>query len=216
MESAKAAAEAEESARRLAVEVEKSKQARAASYNDTLSKLVAATANTSLGIEQLKKAVDENTATQKALIATSRGVINEADSRVIIESELQAVGYECARAYQISLRSNHYKGNEADIEEKMKIATSRIFDRAREKLLRFDMAVDPQHFFETTDIAGTRYAAVSYIWAYVCKFYENPVNYSDVMAAEERDARVQDVVLSVIRDVTLRGIRKSDNAYGDR
>lgn len=189
------------------------KAARAATFVGSISELVRSIRDMSAGSVRMETAVTDSVTAIRALTATLRGAINPADSRKIIESELWAVAKECARAYQMSLRENHFNGREDEVRDKMRRATSRLFDRARAKLESFDMGIKPVNFFETRGGDGTRYDTVDAFWTQMERLYRNPVQYIDLKAAVERDRLVYDLINSAMRDELIRGYKRADQVY---
>lgn len=194
-------------------ETEELKQERADKFTGTMSELVRAVQGQMASSSRVEAAVVELTTTVKMQMATTRGVINPADSRRIIESELWALAKECARAYQISLRENHYFGREQAIQDKMKRSCARLFDRSFKKLNTFDMAIKPEHFFSFAAGDGLRYDVVDRLWVYMEGMYRAPATYSDARAGAERNTLIYDTTISVMRDEIVRGHKRADQLY---
>ena len=194
-------------------ESEEFKQTRAAQFTGTMSELVRAVQGQISSSSRVEAAVVEMTTAVKTQMAMTRGAINPADSRRIIESELWALAKECARAYQVSLRENHYFGREQEIQDKMKRVCARLFDRSLKKLKAFDMAVKPEHFFSIAGGDGLRYDVIDSLWAQMERLYRSPAQYSDPRAGEERNLTIYDTTMSVMRDEIVRGHKRADQIY---
>jgi hypothetical protein len=170
-----------------------------------------------IAVNKLVEAQEQNNAlvadlgtTNKAVLATMRGVINPADSRKIIEAELWSVAKECVRAFQVSLRDNHFKGREDAIEKKMRRSVTKLLDRALKKLQGFDMAVKPHHFFSRMPDPLTYYLEES-IWKSMVTLYQTPINYSKEKDAEFRDRVVYDSIMSIVRNELVRAHSRADD-----
>lgn len=194
-------------------ESEEVKQVRADKFTGTMSELVRAVQGQIVSSTRVEAAVVELTTAVKTQMATTRGVINPADSRRIIESEMWALAKECSRAYQVSLRENHYFGREQAIQDKMKRSCARLFDRSYKKLKSFDMAIKPEHFFSFASGDGLRYDVVDRLWVQMEGMYRTPVKYTDARAGEERNELIYDTTMAVMRDEIMRGHKRADQTY---
>jgi hypothetical protein len=190
--------------------IEKAKSKRAEQY-------VKASEGNTAAINRLVGAQEHNNAlvtdlatTNKSVLATLRGVINPADSRKIIEAELWSVAKESVRAFQISLRDNHFKGRESYIEAKMRRSVMKLMDRALRKLQSFDMALSPRYFFAVLP-DGITYVIESQIWCEMHKLYLSPVKYDKGDDGDLRDRTVFALITGIIRDELARAYTRSDN-----
>jgi hypothetical protein len=189
---------------------EKSKIERAKLYAKSHEDLTVAVNKLVEAQEQNNLLVADLGTTNKAVLATMRGVINPADSRKIIEAELWSVAKECVRAFQVSLRDNHFKGREDAIEKKMRRSVTKLLDRALKKLQGFDMAVKPNYFFAQLSDNLT-YVLEKAIWLSMVPLYETPINYNKDKDAEFRDRVVYDNIMSIFRNEMVRAHNRADD-----
>ena len=195
---------------RASERAEKAKIERAKLYAKSHEDLTVAVNKLVTAQEQNNVLVADLGTTNKAVLATMRGVINPADSRKIIEAELWSVAKECVRAFQLSLRDNHFKGREDAIEKKMRRSVTKLLDRALKKLQGFDMAVSPRHFFAQLSDQLT-YVLEQNIWAAMEPLYKNPINYSKEKDSEFRDRVVYDSIMSIVRNDLVRAHGRADD-----